>query len=94
MNAWEVWGDDPWDVAAGLVAGHQRFTERIAHLGADMIAALDGDVEAADLWGLDQMKGPQRDTDVADTLGIPVDELRARLAGWAALAPRSGKRTR
>lgn len=90
MNAWEVWGDDPWDLAAGLVAGHQRFTERISQLGADLLAGLNGDYQAADLWALEQMNGPQRDTDVADTLGIPTEALRAQLTQWAALSPRPG----
>jgi hypothetical protein len=85
MNSWEVWGDDPWGLAAGFVAAHRRFTERLANLGVDLLAALDGDTDAAQLWGLDQMSGPSRDADVADTLGIPASELRHRLQEWTAL---------
>lgn len=58
---------DSWDVAAGLVAGHQQFPQRIAHLGAALLAALDGDERAGDRWGLEQMSGPQRDQDIAES---------------------------
>jgi hypothetical protein len=51
-----------------------------------MLAALDGDVGAAETWQSDQMDGPRRDEDVANALNVPPDDLRTTLIEWSHLA--------